>query len=218
MITFDSLEIRGHGGHAVANSLLRQPSETSRLAMVFPGIRYSVQAPLLYYAAKLFLERTADVLLIEQTYYRIPAFLELAEHEQLGWIDEDAAAASATVLRQRAYEEVTLVGKSLGTHAMAHLADTEGPRSTGRLIWFTPVLADDRVRSAITAAQDRSLVIIGTRDHYYDERFLATARSADVRVLCIDGADHGMELGQGVENDLGVLQTVMREVADFIAL
>ncbi len=217
MVTFDSLEIRGREGLAVANTFLRQLGPTLQLAMVFPGIRYSVQGPLLYYGTKLFLERQADVLLIEQAYSRIHAFLDLAEREQLGWIYDDAAAASATVLKQRAYGEVTLIGKSLGTHAVAHLAQMEGRPFAQQLIWFTPVLVDDRVQAAITAGGARSLVIIGSRDHYYDERFLAAARSAGVRVVCIDGADHGMEVDQGAAKDIGVLQTVIQQLADFIA-
>ena len=117
--TITSLPISGYQDKPVPNTFFRQDGEAQHVAVVLPGIGYTADMPVLYYPATLLREAGADVLQVKYAYTLDPAFQRADDSERLRWLQADVAAAWQAVSEQRPYTRVSLVGKSLGTRAMA---------------------------------------------------------------------------------------------------
>lgn len=136
---------------------------------------------------------------------------------QKEWLFEDAAAASKAVMDGR-YEQVALIGKSLGTLAMGHLLSMEKFPDQTKGVWLTPVLSDSDLRRRLEAASVPSLLVIGTNDHYYDAAFLGGLRTKRATlVMEVDGADHSLEVEGDVIASIDVLKRVVDAVRRFIS-
>jgi len=218
-----TLEIVGHNGQPVPNTCLRQQEGADQVGLVLPGLRYTCQMPLLYYASRVLLARHADVLWVEQAYHLLPGFQQLwgvplpgSEHERR--LFDDAAAAYRAVLRQSSYQRVAVIGKSLGTLSMSHLLTSEPALADARAVWLTPLLRDERVCVALRKAPQPSLIVIGSADGSYEPALLDEIRASDRRrVLVIDGADHSLEIRNDMTRSLHVLGQVMDAIESFLS-
>lgn len=213
-----SLDIAGYRGESVPNRFFRQDDETDRLAIILPGYGQSADTPLLYFTTSHFLDLRADILLIDYRYSQRADYQELDAGERQRWLSADTTAACRAALAARHYRRITLVGKSLGTRAMAHLLATEEPLRGADTIWFTPVWREEPVRAALLAAEQRALVVIGTADPHYDPHLADEVRQAiNGELLVIPDAEHGLEIEGDVIRSVRALETVMRAVVRFVA-
>jgi hypothetical protein len=216
MPSITSLEITGYRDAPLANTFFRQEGEARRLAIVLPGIGYTADMPVLYYPRALLLEMGADVLAVRYAYNENPEFSRLSGEERMRWVDADVDAASAAGLAQRPYEEITLVGKSLGTLAMAYLLEANDRLAGADCVWLTPVLADDRLRARIGQRRHHALFVIGTADPYYQPAWLDEVRQATGGdAMVVEGADHSLELAGSVDRSLDVMQQLVRTLRAF---
>ena len=217
MVSFKTLEIRGYRNELVPNTLLWQEKEARQVAVIFPGVGYTCHMPLLYYPSQALLALGMDVLWVEYNYIRQPAYRMLSGAEQNQWLIADVAAACKNVRAQRAYQEIVLIGKSMGTRAMAQLIATDARLAQCRDVWLTPVLRDDTVREQIRSRR-QALVVIGTADPYYDSAYLAELQAeTPSRVLVVQDADHSMEIKGDVRSSLMVLEKVTLAIEVFFS-
>lgn len=87
-------------------------------AVVLPGAGYTAQAPLLHFATDICLQQGYDVLNVNYRYN--DSFYDSFTMEELSdAIRFDVAAIIDEELAESSYEEFSLIGKSLGTIAMA---------------------------------------------------------------------------------------------------
>jgi predicted alpha/beta-hydrolase family hydrolase len=215
MVTWNTLTITGYEQKPVPNTFIRQRDETSHAAIVLPGLGYTAQMPLLYYVANLLVAQNADVLQVNYNY--IDAFRGLDSAEQHRWLAADSDAAYRTFIALRSYTHLTVVGKSLGTLAMAHLFATHDFSTPPTALWLTPVLTSAAVREQITAFAGPSLIVIGTADSFYDPDLLAAiGETSTRRFAIIEGADHGMNVNNDVFQSLQALEQTLHAIADFL--
>ncbi len=220
MITERTLDIKGHRGEPVANQFFQQQTKTGllagSLAVVLPGFGYNADMPVLFYPTRIALSRGADLLRLNTTYNRQPEFNTLSDPEQLAWLDADARPALEAGLAQRPYREVILIGKSLGTMAMGGILERYPDLPGTRWLWLTPVLSDTRMCEQIIKRRPRSLFVIGTADHYYDEKILTRLVDATQgKLVCIPDANHSLEIPGSIRKSIRTLETVMSEVESF---
>jgi pimeloyl-ACP methyl ester carboxylesterase len=218
MYSFKTLLIAGYRNEPVSNTFLRQDGEAREIAIVLPGVGYTSHMPLLYYPSLVLLTLGMDVLWVEYNYIRRPDYRVLSDAEQKQWLFADVAAASRAALAQRPYQQVTLVGKSLGTVAMSHLLATDARLARSRVVWLTPVLRNDHVRTQIRHSGPRALVAIGTADPYYDAAYLADLQAtAKSEVVVVEGADHSLEIAGNVWRSLQILEQVTHAIEAFVS-
>lgn len=211
MPTKQTLAIVGYRDEPVPHRFFRQDGETRHVAIVLPGMGYTTDMPLLHYPARLLLQTGADLLVVDYAYSRRADFAALPPSEREAWLFADVVAAYRAALAQRPYHEVTLLGKSLGTLAMARLLATEAELVGARTVWLTPLLTDDRVWAQLRRAGRPSVVAIGTADPFYDEARIAEVRAlSGTEVVVIDGADHSLELPGDALGSLAALERVLR--------
>jgi len=218
MYSFKTLLIAGYRNEPVLNTFLRQDGEAREIAIVLPGVGYTCHMPLLYYPSQVLLTLGMDVLWVEYHYIRRPDYRALADAEQKQWLFADVTAACQAALTQRPYQQVTLIGKSLGTVAMSHLLAMDARLARSRAVWLTPVLRNDEVRTQIQHSGPLALVAIGTADPYYDPAYLADLQTAaKSEVVVVDGADHSLEIAGDVGQSLQVLERVTRAIQTFVS-
>lgn len=216
--TATTIPIRGYGGEPVPHSFLRQDGPTNHLSLVLPGLNYSCDLPLLYYSTRLLLDSGADVLRVEYAYGEREGGRTPPASERENRLFTDVTAAFEAAIAQRAYARITLVGKSLGTLAMAHLVGTQARLAPAAAIWLTPILNNPAALTGITRWGGRSLFAIGTADPFYDAARLAEVTTATSgEGVVIDGADHGLEIPGDVLRSLDALMQIMQAVHRFVS-
>jgi dienelactone hydrolase len=217
MHTIRSLAISGFHGRSLTNHFFRQDGDSDWLALVLPGMGYSVAMPLLYYPTLLLLDLGADVLQVSYDLDREPAYQRAAPDMQRRWLAEEAAAAYAAGQGQRAYRRVTLIGKSLGTLAMADLLPQMRAERT-ECVWLTPLLRHPDLRAAIHQHPYPSLFAIGTADPLYDPALLDDLRHATSgETLVFEGADHSLLVGGDLEGSLSIMERLIGALRGFLA-
>jgi pimeloyl-ACP methyl ester carboxylesterase len=218
MFSFSTLTITGYNDVPVPHTFVRQEAEAQRVAILLPGVGYTAHMPLLYYPMRLLLTLGADVLRVEYEYNRREGYASLSFGERVRWLLADATAACRAALAQRPYQQVTLVGKSLGTLAMGHLLTSEPALAQAQAIWLTPLLGNERLRAQVQQARPRSLFAVGTADPYCDLTHLAEIQQiTGGETVVIEGADHSLEIEGDVMQSLQAVEQVMRAVQAFLA-
>jgi dienelactone hydrolase len=217
MNTTASLRIAGSGGEPVPNAFLRQRGETAHVGVLLPGFAYTAEMPLFYYAERLLLAAGADVLRVDYRYHQRPGARDLPEQEQDRRLLADARAALDAALAQRPYREITLVGKSLGTLAMAHLLAGEPAAERVRAVWLTPLLRVAAVREQIQRLARVSLLAIGTADPHHDPGLLDQVRAAGCEVVVVEGANHGFDVPGDAAASVRAVEQVVLALGTFLA-
>ena len=212
----DKIDIEGRNGLSFPNSLIRQDDRNARLAVFFPGLTYRNLMPVLYYPRQLLLERGYDVLSINYAYDRIPEFTGLSEEDKIAWIGTDARAAMAAVFGLGRYEHFTLVGKSLGTAAMAAVAPHEPMLASADLIWLTPGFKTHGVLGNMARCSQRSLIVLGTEDPHYEEAYVAAARARGAEVVLLPGLDHGLEKPGNVAESVAAMHGIVERITRWL--
>jgi pimeloyl-ACP methyl ester carboxylesterase len=212
-----TLKIGGYRGELVPNTFFHQNRGADHLAILFPGIGYTCQMPLLYYETGLFLwSLGADVLWVEYAYNQAD-FKSMPEGKRKDWFNADVTASCKAGLEQRAYSNVTLSGKSLGTLALGHLLTSEPALSHAQAIWLTPLLKDQKLRAEIRQAKQRSLLLIGTKDAHYDAAYLEEMKTLPhAKTVVLEGADHSLEIEGDVSNSIRLIEQVIQEIQRFV--
>ncbi len=217
MASKTSLEIIGYRGEPVPHTFFRQEQETSRLAILFPGYEYNADMPALYYLSRLLRETGADLLSVEYDYARRADFPALPDKERMSWLHADANAACQAALKQRAYRQIILAGKSIGTLAMGNLLATEPRVKAARYVWLTPLLHDKQLRAQITLGRPPSLFVIGTADGHYAPSYLEEiVEATQGQSVVIQDADHGLEIKGSVARSLRALERVVAAMEAFL--
>lgn len=220
-VDFTRLAVKGYDGQPVPNQFLRQRGETATLAVLLPGQGYTADMPLFYYAEWIALERGWDVLRVDYSY---PALAydanvdirrsHLEERKQQLFADVDAAFEAGS--EQRPYETVVLIGKSLGTRAMAHLLSRDVAQARWS-VWLTPLINEPDVREPIERYPGRSFVAMGTEDFAYDQSYLEWLRSSSgVDVVVVAGADHSMDVSGDIEGSIDAMGRLMSRLDRFL--
>lgn len=216
MATERILPIAGYEGRDVPNRLRQPEGAIGRLAMLLPGYGYTLDMPLFYYLENRCLDVGIDVLRVETTYNQHPTFAGATERAQARWVATDARAAWQTGLAQDDYGSAIVVGKSLGTLAMAALF-TEPLSAPGEVqsVWLTPMLSQPTVHQTIGQLGARALVVIGDADPHYDVDVLADLEGAGVNVVVAPGAEHGLDVPGDVVGSVRLLAQLITAIQDF---
>ena len=179
-----------------------------KLAVVFPGIGYHKDKPLLYYATKLVQNMRYEA--INVSFHDMPqkvkgdsammakaAILAFAQaEEQLENIDFSD------------YEDIVFIGKSIGTVALAKYASDHAINA--KQIWYTPVEATFSFPGKDVVA------FIGDNDPWSDIDIIKEkAAELGVKLFLYPQCNHSLESGD-VITDIGIIHEVMKVTASVL--
>ncbi len=199
--TFDAVADRlGSASQVVRAAKLA----TDELAVVFPGFNYAAERPLLHFAAAVFRARGRDLLNVVYPDLRAEAFDSLPEDVQMDRFRAFARSVANGVLATGRYKRVALVGKSLGTVAVAEIASTGLFRDLrSECVLVTP-LASEAVVADAAPSLPRTLVILGTDDPSSQGCDALFDGLANVELLSLPGG-HSLEVDDDPAQSVVVL-------------
>jgi hypothetical protein len=210
-----SLPVSGYNGTAVPNRFFQQAGAARDLAVVVPGLNYTCDMPLLYYPARLLVERGADVLQVHAD-YTLPAFQSRERMEQVAWLGQDAQGAVQAGSKQRSYDRLILIGKSIGTLSLAYLV-TQGGYAAAITIWLTPLLRQPWLVQAAAQCRGPALFVAGTGDSTYDPGALQTILQATgARSFILEGANHSLEIPGMLQRSVAWMSEYLWEIEQFL--
>ena len=187
-----------------------------KIAVLFPGIGYHCDKPLLYYAGKLARQRGFDeVIRVSYTYAGGNIRGDAAAFASaFNALYEQTAKQLGTVEWEQ-YDEVLFVSKSIGTAVAAAYAGRRDLKV--RHILYTPLKETYEVfeRECPDSAPN-GIAFIGTADPWSDTGLVEKqSRRSAIPITVIRDGNHSLETGD-VGRDLDILRKVMEETAAFM--
>lgn len=179
-----------------------------KIAVLFPGIGYHTDKPLLYYSKKLARKRGYEI--VEVKYGTLPTGVK-GNAEKMRKAFELAftyAAEQLAGINFTAYDEVLFISKSVGT-AVAAACAKKYAINPGQ-IYYTPVV------ESFDAIGQNGIVFHGTADPWAEtEQIKAACRQRNLPLYLTEHADHSMETGD-VERDLLIMRDIMQKTAAYM--
>jgi hypothetical protein len=216
MYNHSSLQVTGYQKQPVANRFLQQKTNSQKLALVFPGLSYSCDMPLLYYLTEVLLDRDFDVLQL-WTVYSSPDFKELSQIDQGQYLLADGSALLNAGQEAGAYKYILLAGKSIGTLAMASLLSQERSSLIDSTIWITPLLIIPAVTKVVFQLDSPAFYAGSDTDPTFDPSAVAQLRSlTNTTVEVIKDANHSLEIPGNPHKSLEALTKVMVSLTSFL--
>ncbi|MGE7981792.1 alpha/beta family hydrolase [Solibacillus sp. NPDC093137] len=203
--------IKGYKGKDIDYTVLSTDEHVSKLAILLPGAGYTAQAPLLHYSTGVFSHKSVDVLQVNYT-YNDKFYDSFTMDELVEAIKHDVGTVIDKVLEENSYDGYYLVGKSLGTIAMASLLDKE-IFYNAKAVWLTPLLNRDDVFESMLHSRNESLCFIGDDDtHYNAERYRQFANNPKLVSRLLEGADHSLQYKGDPVRSIDLLKTVIKKI------
>ncbi len=169
-----------------------------KLIIVFPGVGYGFDHPLLYYADLVFEAKG-----FERIYMR---YQDIFFDTELSFEDKaikvrEYVSEQAKLIDFCAYDEIVFLSKSVGSVEAGILAERLGIKVTQ--IFITPI------EGAIPYCNSDSYVVIGTRDDAYPI-YKKHCDENKVKVLYVNNANHSLEVAGQPYQSIDILKDVMK--------
>lgn len=181
----------------------RKWSKTMKIAVIFPGIGYHCDKPLLYYGGKIAGQYQYE--LCRVNYVELSKSLDEAFMQALAQAEELLAQIDWS-----RYEDILFVSKSVGTVVAAAYAKKHGINC--RNVYYTPV------EQTFMFDPQHGIVFHGTDDSWVETAVVTEkCREHNLPVHIIEGVNHSLETQDDTMRNLHILQRVMELTKSYIA-
>jgi phosphoglycolate phosphatase len=203
-----------HDQHLIATL---HPSSGGKLLVLFPGVGYLCDSPLLYYPRLIGMNNGYDVLTFTHSFVFSKLFWEISGDEQDQWYDEEMLKVSNHLIDlEKNYERIVYLGKSMGTTSIKKLIEWGHCNPRYAYIIMTPGTTWADQIDLYNRINNRILVIGSRADRYFTiEKFDHTKFNDNVEFFFVDNADHLLEKGTYSETRV-VLDQVMNKIEKFL--
>ena len=197
----------------------------SKIAVLFPGIGYTCDKPLLYYSAKLAAEKGFEV--VRVPYGNFPSNVK-GNAEKMYQSFVSAREQSEEILKDvdwSSYEEIVFFSKSVGTVVALSYASEHG--IDARQVLYTPLQetfkfpvaaagAAEGAADASDAGKSRAIAFHGTGDPWaVTEDIVRICEEKEIPLYLTKDANHSLECGKAIK-DIKTIRKVMRTVKEFL--
>ena len=208
------LQLRAADGRTIVHKYYRQDEAAKGLLIILPGNHYGIDAPLLYYPNRALRDKGWDTFSLV---YQFQSAGETFAPEMVPNLMEETNAAIHTVLLEREYPRLGLVGKSLGALLAAQLCSMQEWLSAARVAYLTPPLGTPFFDQILMQTRQRSLLAIGTNDRFYSQSALEAIRKArPFDLTLVEHADHSMNIAGDIGASMQAVQQVALDVVAFM--
>ena len=167
--------------------------ERKRLAVIFPGMGYHKDKPLLYYSSKLVQGKGYEILNIE--YHDLPEKIrgDVGMMKKAVDIAYEQAEAQLKDVSFSGYEDVLFIGKSIGTVIAARYVYEHA--LPARQIWYTPV------EGTFAFDSKGAIAFIGEADPWSDlNNIRKMAGELKIELLTYPDCNHSLESPDVIKN------------------
>lgn len=179
-----------------------------KLAIFFPGIGYTNDKPLLYYSRKLLKSKGYEEICIE--YHDLPGKVKGDREimKKAAFQAYDQAKEILDVIDFDKYDDIVLVGKSIGTILAAQYREDRDLKA--KLVLYTPVEA-----TFIPRFED-AIAFIGDNDPWSTlEDVKALAQKKEIPLYLYPECNHSLECGD-VDKDIQTIKEVMKKTEEYL--
>ncbi|MGD7021211.1 alpha/beta family hydrolase [Rossellomorea vietnamensis] len=206
--------LEGYKGMEVPYSIVSKSEGCKDIAIILPGAGYTVQSPLLHFSTSVFLNKSFDVLQINYR-YNDNSYDDFSMEEISEAIKVDVNTVIDEVFYHNSYENIYLIGKSLGTIAMGGVLNRE-EFSNAKAIWLTPLIQREDVLEPLLGSKNKGLLFIGDQDPYFtSERFEEASKSPNVTAILIPEVNHILEYNEKTLDSIDVLKRIVANIDHF---
>lgn len=207
--------VKGYNGFDFSNVLIEQ--EGRKLAILFPGVGYNNDMPLMFYSAGFFLQEGYDILKVNYQYNENAAFNKATFEEKVKWIHHDVLVSLDKILEVNTYEEIVLVCKSIGTIAGLEAIKTYRTLQRAKVLWLTPLCHNAEIVNQLKDIDHCSLIVIGTDDPcYVQENLEELSLKANFQVMIVPDADHSLAKKEDTLKSVEIMSQTLRKIKEFI--
>ena len=181
----------------------------AKIAVLFPGIGYTKNHPLLFYSGKLALEQGYKLKTLE--FSGFPHKLKGNREAMMSsfQIAVSQAEEQLKFIDFSAYEDIVFISKSIGTVGAAIYATKHGV--CARQLYFTPL---EQTFSLVE--EGNGLVFHGTDDSWVNtDVVIEAANTKGLTLRTVPNANHSLET-KDVFESIAILQSAMKDVDEFL--
>ncbi len=186
-----------------------------KIAVLFPGIGYTCDKPLLYYSAKLAAEKGYEIVRVPYGNFPPNVKGDAAKMYQCFVSAREQAEEILRGVDWAAYGDVVFFSKSVGTVVALSYAAEHG--IDARQVLFTPLV--ETFRFPVAAGDScgaRVIAFHGTGDPWAStEEIIRICEERNVPLYLTKKANHSLERGKAMK-DLRTVKKVMRTVKEFL--
>ena len=183
-----------------------------KLAVIFPGIGYTADKPLLYFSRRLAVNMDYEILSIAYCGFPDHVFGDPEKLAKCYQIALSQSEAQLSAVDWAVYDDILFIGKSIGTVIAAEICDKSSIRDRIRMVLYTPM--EDTFRYAL----GETLVFTGDNDPWVGRsasKIPALCEKQNIPYHVIPGANHSLECGI-ISKDMEMLQSVMLDTERFL--
>ncbi|OFW81479.1 MAG: hypothetical protein A2201_04690 [Alicyclobacillus sp. RIFOXYA1_FULL_53_8] len=203
-----TLEMTTRWGESARFTYLKHSQGSDKLAVVFPGLTYKLDAPLMWYATKAAFAAGCDVLGIE---YGFQANRSSIEPRDISDVADEVAVSLEQFFHVTPYQQRVFIAKSLGT-TISDLVLQQLTLPVRNHVYLTPL------PQTIPFMQEAEniLVVVGDQDELFDSSDIAQiSNRTNVRLHVIPQANHLLEVDEDYNLSLKILRQVTTLCGDF---
>ena len=182
------------------------------LAVLFPGIGYTVDRPLLHFSRRIAADLGYETIPLPYTGFPRNVRGDRQKMVECYHIALTQARELLSNTDWEAYDDILFIGKSVGTIVAAVLAAESSVQSKIRQVIYTPL------EDTFSVPIKNAVVFTGSADPWVggsDSRIPALCEERRIPCFLIPGGNHSLESGSW-QNDLENLQTILTETERFI--
>lgn len=181
-----------------------------KAAVLFPGIGYSVDRPLLYYSGKMAQKQGYEIIKVPYTGFPKKKPGDRDMMREAFRIGRSQAEEILKEARLEEYNDLIFFSKSVGTAVGSSYADDHGLDTRTRHILYTPV------EGTYSLFKGKGIAFHGTSDPWAGNEVIRDlSRQKSLPLYLFEGANHSLETGDIIA-DIGNLRSVMETVRDYL--
>ncbi|MDO4804892.1 MAG: alpha/beta hydrolase [Lachnospiraceae bacterium] len=183
-----------------------------KLAVIFPGIGYTADKPLLYFCRRIAAERGYEVMVL--TYSGFPKKVR-GDRERMKEsfrIALEQAEQSLGEVDFCSYGDVLFVGKSIGTIVAAKIASESPAKDKIRLVLYTPL------PDTFAFPFGEAIAFTGTEDPWVGKEkspIFGICEKKGIPCMLVSNANHSLESKDSFQ-DMKELYRIMKETEQFL--
>lgn len=193
-------------------------NNNSQLVVFYPGYGYTLDAPVFFYLQEFFAQKDFDILGIDYRYNENNDFLNSTDEEKDKWFQYDCNVIGKEVNSfSKTYNRIVYVGKSFGTAMLMNQLKNNLIQKKAEIIYLTPVTYGHGIYLTIQETRNRTLIVYGNADKYYNKNEIALIKDRkDTFLKEIKNAGHVFEEAGNIKQSILNLIEVINSIDSFI--
>lgn len=186
----------------------------SKLAVLFPGIGYTADKPLLYFSRRIAADLGYEIRILGYSGFPPKIQGDRGRMEESFRIAFDQSVEMLSDIDFNVYDDILFIGKSIGTIVAAKIASESPVKRRIRLVLYTPL------EETFAFEFGDAIVFTGDDDPWVGRdrsRICSICEGRGIPCKLVPDANHSLETKDPLR-DMEMLSAIMKQMEDFINL